>query len=190
MEMICCGAVLQFLHQSQFNSWNLGYDATGPEVFNAVVQKQQQFNASLLRALVLSLSKIKLSIEPAQDVEAFGNQIREMARQIEGTGLVPNDLSLLVATAFLDSNILKFQLRALALHDKVDEYLSSQMADKIVRTLKQKWQSLHSQGLWTLAEGKHKDIGHEAAELKAVINKFVQSDKNRRKVQSDKNRRK
>jgi hypothetical protein len=81
----------------------------------------------------------------------------------------------LVASAFLDSDILTFQLRVSVLHNKVDGYPSSQMADQIERTLKQKYRSLLSQGLWTLAECKQKDIEAEVAGLKAVINKLFQS---------------
>jgi hypothetical protein len=123
----------------------LGYDATGPEVFNVVVQKQQEVNASSVCAFVVSLSKMRLSIKPAQDVEAFSNWITEITRWIEGTGLAPHDLSELVVTAILDSNILTFQLRALVLFHKVDDDPSSQMADQIVRTLRHKDRFLLSQ---------------------------------------------
>jgi hypothetical protein len=121
-----------------------------------VVQKQQQVNASSVGALIVSLSKMKLSIEPAQDVEVVGNWTTEVNRWIEGTGSVPNNLSVLVAPAFFDGNILKFQLNASVLHDKVDDDLSSRMADQIVRTLKQNYQFLLSLELWTPAEGKPK----------------------------------
>jgi hypothetical protein len=116
---------------------DLGYDVTGPKVFDVVVRKQQQVNASLVRALVVSLSKMMLSIEPAQDVEVFGNQITKVARPIEGTGSAHNDISVLLATAFLDSDVLTFQLRASELHNIVNDDQSSQMEDQIVRTLKQ-----------------------------------------------------
>jgi hypothetical protein len=93
---------------------------------------------------------MKLSIKTAQDVEAFGNQITEVSRWIEGTGLAPNDLSVLMARAFLERDVLTFSFRALALHNKVDDEPSSQMADQIVRTLWQKYRSLLSQGLGLL----------------------------------------
>jgi hypothetical protein len=117
----------------------------GPEVFNAVVQKQQEVNASSVCALVVSLSKMRLSIKPAQDVEAFSNWITEITRWIEGTGLAPHDLSELVVTAIFDSDILTFQLRASVLFHKVDDDPSSQMADQIVRTLRHKDRFLLSQ---------------------------------------------
>jgi hypothetical protein len=71
------------------------------------------------------------------------------ARQIEGTVLALNDLSVLVAPAFLDSDVLTFQLRVSALHDKVDDDPSSQKTQISV--------SLFSR---TLDSGRKKREGH------------------------------
>jgi hypothetical protein len=79
-----------------------------------------------------------LNIEAAQDIEMFGNNVIEMARQIDGTGSAPMDLSVLVAMTFLKSEVLTFQLKALALHDKVDNNPLAITPDESVRTLKQK----------------------------------------------------
>jgi hypothetical protein len=156
---------------------DLGYDASGPEVFNAIVRKQQQVNSSSVRALVVTLSKMRLNDEPGQDVESFGNKVIEMSRRIEGTGSAPSDLSVLVATTFLNSEVLTFQLKASALHDKTDDDPSSVTPDEIVRVLKQKYRSLLSQGLWTPADGKQKDLEAEVAGLKAALYKLVQTGK-------------
>jgi hypothetical protein len=78
-------------------------------------------------------------------VETFGIQIIDITRWIEGTGLAPNSLLVLVAAAFLKSDVLTFQLNALALHNKVDNEPSSQMTDQIARTPKQKYRSLFYQ---------------------------------------------
>jgi hypothetical protein len=50
-------------------------------------------------------------------------------------GAALNDLQVLVATAFLDSDVLTFQLRASALDNKLNDDPSTQMADQIMRTL-------------------------------------------------------
>jgi hypothetical protein len=105
---------------------DLGYDATGPEVFNAVVRKQQQVNASSGPALVVTKQN-GLDLEPVQDVEVFGSQITERAGQIEGTGFAPMDLSVLVPITFLNIEALKFQLKASALNDKVEDNPLSHM---------------------------------------------------------------
>jgi predicted DNA-binding protein (UPF0278 family) len=73
------------------------------------------------------------------------------------------DLLVLVAMTFLNNEVLTFQRKVYALHDKVDNNLSSITLDKIVRTLKQKYRSLVSQGLWSPAEGKEKDIEAKVA---------------------------
>jgi hypothetical protein len=117
------------------------------------------------------------NVEPAQDVETFGNKVIEMAKIIEGTRSAPMDLLVLVATTCLNSEVLIFQLKASALYDKVDNDPSFITLDKIVRTLNQKYWSLLSQGLWSPAEGKQKDLGAKVAGLKAAIYKLVHSGK-------------
>ena len=68
---------------------DLPTDASGPEVFAAVVRKQQQLNASGLRMLVKQLEGMSLEKEPGQDVDAFGNKVSEVARRISRGGNPP-----------------------------------------------------------------------------------------------------
>jgi len=76
----------------------LSYDASGPEVFSAIISRMQQTNSSSVRKLVDELEGLKLTQEPAQNVETFANKVLEKAKRIEGTGLAPRDLGALVVT--------------------------------------------------------------------------------------------
>jgi hypothetical protein len=63
--------------------------------------------------------------------------------------LAPANLVALAAAAFLECDVLAFKLKAIKLHDDVDEDSQAMTWDSVVRTLKTKYQSLKGQGLWT-----------------------------------------
>ena len=67
------------------NEKDLGYDASGPEVFFAIIQKQKQVNSSAICVLVQTLQKMRLTDESVKDVEDFGNKMAKMAHWISGT---------------------------------------------------------------------------------------------------------
>ena len=62
---------------------------------------------------------MSLSDEPRQDVETFGGNMVEMARQISIIGSAPLVLSILVATDFIDCKVLDFQMKYTVLHNLV-----------------------------------------------------------------------
>lgn len=73
-------------------------DATGPEVFAAVVNNHQSLSSSAVRGLTERLKGLKLSKEPAENVETFTDKVMDIAKRIQGTGPVscPNDLAQLI----------------------------------------------------------------------------------------------
>ena len=79
----------------------LRYDASVPEVFCAIIQKQQHVNSSVVFMLVQALQKMRPTDELGKDVEKFGNKISEMARFISGAGSAHIDISALLSTAFI-----------------------------------------------------------------------------------------
>ena len=68
--------------------------------------------------------------------------------QISGTVYDPIDLSTLVATVFIDCKVLDFQMKAKVFHDLVGINPKYMSIDEIIWTLKTKFRSLNSQGLW------------------------------------------
>jgi hypothetical protein len=150
---------------------DLGVDASGPEAFAAVVYKLQQVSSAAVRTLVDELKALSLLKEPGQDVEIFGGRVVELCRRISGTGSAPADLVVLAAATFLECDVLSFKLKAIKIHDDVDEDSRAMTWDSVVRTLKTKYQSLKGQGLWTpQATSKKKD--DELSGLHAAILKL------------------
>jgi hypothetical protein len=150
---------------------DLGVDGSGPEAFAAVVYKLQQVSSAAVRTLVDELKSLSLLKEPGQDAEIFGGRVVELCRRISGTGSAPTDLVVLAAATFLECDVLAFKLKAIKVHDEVDDNPRAMTWDAVVRTLKTKYQSLKGQGLWTpQATSKKKD--DELSGLHAAITKL------------------
>jgi hypothetical protein len=150
---------------------DLGVDASGPEAFASVISKLQQVNSAAIRSLVDELKSLSLIKEPGQDVEIFGGRVIELCRRITGTGLAPTDLGVLAAATFLNCDVLSFKLKAIAIHDMVDDNPLSMNWDAVVRTLKTKYQSLKGQSLWT-PQASTKKRDDEISGLHVAINKL------------------
>jgi hypothetical protein len=150
---------------------DLGVDASGPEAFASVISKLQQVNSAAIRSLVDELKGLSLIKEPGQDVEIFGGRVIELCRRITGTGLAPTDLGVLAAATFLNCDVLSFKLKAIAIHDMVDDNPLSMNWDAVVRGLKTKYQSLKGQGLWT-PQAPTKKRDDDISGLHVAINKL------------------
>jgi hypothetical protein len=150
---------------------DLRVDRSGPEAFAAVVYKLQQVSSEAVRTLVDELKSLSLLKEPGQDAEIFGGWVVELCRRISGTGSAPTNLVVLAAATFLECNVLAFKLKAIKVHDEVEDNPRAMTWDAVVRTLKTKYQSLKGQGLWTpQATSKKKD--DELSGLHAAITKL------------------
>ena len=66
----------------------------------------------------------------------------EISRRISGTGYAPIDLSTLVATAFIDCELISFQMKTTCLNDLVDSNPKALSVDEIIRNLNTKFRSL------------------------------------------------
>jgi hypothetical protein len=87
-------------------------DATGPEVFAAVIGQHQSLNTSAVRVLTEQLQKLQLSKEPAEDVEAFSQKVLDIAQRIRGAGptTCPADLPTLVYECYQHCSTSLFSL--------------------------------------------------------------------------------
>lgn len=100
---------------------DLGADDSGPEAFAAVVYKLQQVSSAAVRTLVDKLKDLSPLKEPGEDIKIFGGRVVKLCCRILGTGSTPTNLVVLAAATFLDCNVLAFNLKAIKIHDKVDE---------------------------------------------------------------------
>ena len=152
---------------------NLGYGASGPEVFCTITQKQQHANSSSIRAIVQALQKTRLTYEPGQDVENFGNNMAKIACRTCRIGSAPIDLSTLFTTTYINCEVLALELKDKGLHDLVDRNPKPLSEDDIIRNLKVKTCPLKAQGLWNTSENKKVDTEVEIAGLKLAMKNLL-----------------
>ena len=160
----------------------LGGDVTGPEVLSVIVLHLQQINSSSVRQLVRELEKLKLKDEPGQNVLTFGDKILEVARRIDGTGMAPKDLTLVVASRFLDCDSFLFKIEASRTHREVDCEPGRLTYETIVLNHKNPYRSLVGQELWPAempkasAEGGIAGLRAEFTKLKATMGRGKSKD--------------
>ena len=111
--------------------------------------------ASSIRNMVDKLKRFPLTQELGQDVEALGSKIKDLSRQIEGSGKSLVDLGSLVAAIFFSFDVLEFKLKAISLNDDLDTDPSSHSIDTLLETLESKYLSLFTQGLWSPVRSKN-----------------------------------
>ena len=128
----------------------LPYGASGPEIFFAIMSKVQHSSASASRALMKKLDGMKLNKESGMNVETFATRITELVCRIEGcdANSIPQDLSTVVATCFLDTDVDEFKLTASSIFNKVDLDPSCMTWRQIIQELKTKYRSLDGLGRW------------------------------------------
>ena len=85
-------------------------NATGPEVYAAVVNLHQSLGSSAVRQLTEQLQQLKLVKEPAENVTIFGDKVLDLALRIQGSGPLtcPHDLGTLVYECFKGSTTSEF----------------------------------------------------------------------------------
>ena len=120
---------------------------------------------------------MKLTDEPVQEAENFGNTMAEMARRISGIGCAPIDLYKLVDTDFIDCKVLALQLKYAFPHDLFDSNFKALSIDDIIRTLNTKLWSLKDQGLWITSEVKKLDMEGCPTVIKLAIKNLAESSK-------------
>ena len=149
--------------------------ASGPEVFAAVVNIHQQLSSSAVRVLVTTLQSMKLTKEPAENVETFGDKIQDLAKRIEGTGpdTCPKDLPVLVYEAFLGSSTMIFQSDVVHVYNQADRG-DPAVADwqSQISMFKARYRTLKTKKMWE-AEKHHKEKVETQA-LKATVKRLEQ----------------
>ena len=87
---------------------SLAHDASGPQMFAAMLDHKQQVNTRVVRALMKELDTMSLKSEPRQNIEIFANKVHNLAMRIQGCGNPSDDLPSLVVKSFLDCLYLRF----------------------------------------------------------------------------------
>jgi hypothetical protein len=136
----------------------------------------QQVNSAAVKSLVDDLKMLTHIKEPGQDVYICGGRVIELCRRISGTESAPADLVMLATATFLECDVLlPFKLKAMAIHDQVDEDAAALPWEDVVRLNKTKYRSLVGQNLWTPQDAKAKedDLTMSAVGIYAAINKLT-----------------
>ena len=147
--------------------------ATGPEVFAAVVNIHQALSSSAVRVLVTQLQALKLAKEPAENVESFADKVSEIAKRIQGTGpdTCPQDLPTLVYECFLGSSTPIFDSDVVLVYNKADRGEGTvDDWDKHVSEFKARYRTLKIKKMWE-AEKHHKEKV-EIQALKATVKRL------------------
>ena len=127
---------------------DLPTNATGPEILFKIITSHQMVTSSAIRTLVKKLEAMNLKAEPGENVLTFSDKLSEMTRRIEGSGQAPRDLSVLVASRFLGTSTIAFEISAAQLHNEVDLNPNYATSRQVIARNKSKYRSLNQQGLW------------------------------------------
>ena len=133
---------------------SLSANPSGPEFAKLVILSHQVVNAEATRTLVDELKLLTLSKEPKEDVEAFSAKVTVLCRRIDGTGMGPTDLIVIVTARYLSCSVFEFKLKASSVHDLVNAPGGSTEYDhwqKVVRTMNAKYNGLKTANLWAPA---------------------------------------
>ena len=147
--------------------------ATGPEVFAAVVNIHQALSSSAVRVLVAQLQALKLGKEPAENVESFADKVTDIAKRIQGTGpdTCPQDLHTLVYECFIGSSTSIFQSDVVLVYNQADRGDPAVKDwDKHVSEFKARYRTLKTKKMWE-AEKHHKEKV-EIQALKATVKRL------------------
>ena len=169
--------VLQLLCRNGIEN-DVGYGATGPEVFFAALEKMQQINDAAVRKMVDELKRMRLRDEPAQNCDTFSKKLHDLVERIEGSGNPPNDLVSLVAGTFVSCKVLAFDIQASNVYTKANRRKSALGWRKVIQEMKQNYRDLVSGDKWSPVKDKgqtENDLAiAEIQELKVMVNKLVQ----------------
>lgn len=130
----------------------VGFDASGilPVVFGAIVNTHDsphQLSSSLksARTLVTQLITLRLSNEPAENVESFAETVSDLAEHFENTVSSTTDHTLLVDEAFLGFTTYTFKLLVCEVHNKAtrQDPTVTDWSDQLC-TLKNRYRTLSS----------------------------------------------
>jgi hypothetical protein len=157
---------------SQFEQ-DLSLDASGPEVFMAVVHKKQVTTSTTTRTLIRELEDMKLTNVPGHNVIEHARAVVDKGKTIAGTGNAPSDLSTLIVRSFMGTDELPFELEAATAYNKLDRDPTCLDWQEVVEQLKTKYVSMTASNQWK-AKVTQKKQPDELAAMKAALNKLTQ----------------
>jgi hypothetical protein len=129
----------------------MGTARSGPLMFLHIVRRLQQTNAPAIRNMIEELRKLSIRNYPGQNAELLSDDITTLCRKISGAGSAPPDLAVLVATCYIDCDVMNFQMSANKIEDAVVDSTSAMTWQSIVQKSKDKYRDLVSRGRWTPA---------------------------------------
>lgn len=146
-------------------------NASGPEVYAAVIYLHQSLGSSAVRQLTEELQQLKLSKEPAENVSVFADKVLDLAQRIQGAGPLtcPHDLGTLVYERFKGSTTPEFASEVVELCKKSNKD-DPTVADweAAVSDLKSSYRTLLTRKEWE-ASKHHKEKADAQAMMQASI---------------------
>jgi hypothetical protein len=124
--------------------------------------------------LITKLQALKLVKEPGMNVDTFSKKVADLVQQIEGNHKrsIPDDLSTIVATCYLDTDVDEFKMEASSIFNMVDQNPRCKSWRSIIQQLKDKYRSLDGLNRWP-HKGK-KSQADEISALKVTIDTLQQ----------------
>lgn len=142
--------------------------ASGPEVLAAIVNLHQSLSTSSVRILVNQLTNLKLAKEPGENVETFANKVIDVAKRIEGTGMAPNDFTVLIYKTFQGSSSEYFASEARDLYSKANKQDTTvNKYEEAIIGLKKTYRDLKDQSEWE-AVNVYKEVQSLKAEIQVL----------------------
>ena len=134
-------------------------DASGPEIFAAVINIHHSLSSSAVRVLLMQLQKMRLAKEAAENVETFSEKVLDVAKRIRGAGpsTCPADLAKIVYECFQECSTPVFAAAVTELlrkADKKDRSVEDWEAE--ITDLKSSYRNQVARNQW-IAKKNHKE---------------------------------
>ena len=134
-----------------------GENASGPLIFKVAIDQVMFMNANMIRHLSNTLGSLKLKDIDGENVGKLGEQITQLAREIEGSGRPPSDLLNLVSRPYTTGSVDMFKTYALSVHSQVMTGTYSRTWDKLVTEHNSFYRDLVQSGDYPPANGSNQD---------------------------------
>ena len=147
-----------------------GPGASGPVVLAAVIRCHQALSAAAVREMTATLRIMKLTKEPAENVETFADKVAELGKRIVGTGKPPEDLHFMIYESLKGASNAEFAYIVTELNVKANREDTTVLDwESQLSELKTIYRDFKARGQWD-ASNQHKE--KEVAALKAAFKKF------------------
>lgn len=131
---------------------DLPTNPSGPEILMHIINVHQIVSSSTVRKMIKDLEKMSIKNEPGQNVETFADKVSDMARLIDGTAQSPNDLNTIVASTFMGSSTLQFEIDIGQMYKECDDVtMNGPTWQSIILAAKTTYRGLISKEKWEAA---------------------------------------